>query len=253
MSESKIAYVGMSADLVHPGHLNIISEAAKHGKVVVGLLTDEAIASYKRLPTLNYEQREKIISSIKNVEKVIPQTSLDYVENLKAVRPDFVVHGDDWKTGPQKETRERVIETIAEWGGELIEPAYTEGISSSQLIQAQKEIGTTPGVRLERLRRLIESKPIVRFMEAHNGLSGLLIEHSAIENDKGVQEFDGIWLSSLTDSTVKGRPDIEFVDRTSRAQTINDILEVTTKPIIYDGDTGGIVEHFTKLVQNSCR
>ena len=248
-NHSKV-YVGMSADLIHPGHINIINIACEYGDVVVGLLTDKAIASYKRLPSLPFEHRKKIIENIKGVKEVIAQETLDYVPNLEELRPDYVVHGDDWKTGPQKETRARVIDTLSRWGGELIEPKYTEGLSSTALNQAVKEIGTTPGIRLGKLRRLIGAKPIVRAMEAHNGLSGLIVEHCHVQEDGKQEEFDAIWLSSLTDSTAKGRPDIEFVDRTSRAQTINEILDVTTKPIIYDGDTGGIPEHFSKVVRS---
>jgi phosphoenolpyruvate phosphomutase len=249
MSEKKQVYVGMSADLIHPGHINIIEVARGYGDVVVGLLTDKAIASYKRLPCLPFEHRKQIIENVKGVVKVMPQETLDYVANLEAVKPDFVVHGDDWKSGPQQETRARVIEVLNKWGGELIEPKYTDGLSSTKLNKAVKDIGTTPGVRLGKLRRLIEAKKIVRVMEAHNGLSGLIVEHCQVKKDGRIDEFDAIWLSSLTDSTVKGRPDIEFVDLTSRAQTINEILDVTTKPIIFDGDTGGIVEHFTKMVK----
>lgn len=250
MKNNKTVYVGMSADLIHPGHINIIDTAKKYGNVIVGLLTDSAIASYKRLPSLPFEHRKQIIENVKGVTKVIPQETLDYVPNLEKIKPDFVVHGDDWKTGPQKETRNRVIDALKRWGGELIEPKYTEGLSSTALNKAVKEIGTTPGVRLGKLRRLIGAKPIVRAMEAHNGLSGLIVEHSYVKEKGKVEEFDAIWLSSLTDSTAKGRPDIEFVDRTSRAQTVNEILDITTKPIIYDGDTGGIVEHFTKMVRS---
>ena len=246
----KIAYVGMSADLIHPGHINIINEAAKYGDVVIGLLTDKAIASYKRLPTLSYAQREVIMMNLKDVTKVIPQDTLDYVSNLKEIQPDFVVHGDDWKSGPQKETRQRVIDVLKEWGGELVEPTYTEGVSSTGLTKAVREIGVTPGVRLGKLRRLIESKNVVRAIEAHNGLSGLIVENVKNEENGIEEEFDVMWSSSLTESTAKGRPDIEFVDRTSRAQTLNEILDITTKPIIYDGDTGGITEHFTKMVRS---
>lgn len=247
---SKKVYVGMSADLIHPGHINIIDVARQYGEVTVGLLTDKAIASYKRLPSLTFEHRKMIVENLKGVSEVVAQETLDYVANLEALKPDYVVHGDDWKSGPQKETRQRVIDALARWGGELIEPTYTEGLSSTALNKAMKEIGTTPGVRLKRLRRLIESKRIVRAMEAHNGLSGLIVEHAHVDQDGRREEFDAIWLSSLTDSTAKGRPDIEFVDRTSRAQTINEILDITTKPIIYDGDTGGVVEHFTKMVRH---
>jgi phosphoenolpyruvate mutase len=245
---NKTVYVGMSADLIHPGHINIIDIARAYGEVTVGLLTDEAIASYKRLPSLSFEHRKKIVENLKGVSHVVAQETLDYVSNLEQLKPDYVVHGDDWRSGPQKETRDRVIKTLGLWGGELIEPKYTEGLSSTALNKAVQEIGTTPGARLGRLRRLIAAKPIVRVMEAHNGLSGLIVEHSSYEHGGQVVEFDAIWLSSLTDSTAKGRPDIEYVDRTSRAQTINEILDVTTKPIIYDADTGGLTEHFTKTV-----
>jgi len=245
----KTVYVGMSADLIHPGHLNILKHAQKLGEVTVGLLTDKAIASYKRLPYLTFEQRKEIIENIKGVKKVIPQETLDYVINLKLIKPDYVVHGNDWQTGVQRETRQRVIETLKEWGGELVEIEYTKGISSTSIHKALHEIGTTPQLRMKRLRRLIENKNIVRIMEAHNGLTGLIVENTKIQKDGVSKEFDGMWLSSLTESTAKGRPDIEFVDLTSRIKTINDISEVTTKPIIYDGDTGGIPEHFIFTVR----
>ncbi|MEO8209168.1 MAG: phosphoenolpyruvate mutase [bacterium] len=245
----KRVYIGMSADLIHPGHLNIIKEAKKLGKITVGLLTDKAIASYKRLPYLTFEQRKIIVENIKGVEEVVPQETLDYVPNLKKLKPDFVVHGNDWKTGVQKQTREKVIEALKEWGGELVEVEYTEGISSTQLNQSLKEIGTTPEIRMKRLKRLLEVKQIVRLMEAHNGLTGLIIENLQMTKDSHPKEFDGMWLSSLTDSSAKGKPDIEAVDVTARMQTLNDIVEVTTKPIIYDGDTGGRAEHFAFTVK----
>lgn len=239
----------MSADLIHPGHLNIIKVASQYGKVTVGVLTDKAIASYKRLPYMNYEQRSEVVRNLKGVSEVIPQDTLDYVPNLEKVKPDYVVHGDDWKTGVQKETRDRVLKTIAQWSGELIEPHYTEGISSTQLNKALKSFGTTPGIRLSKLRRLLNAKEYVRVMEAHSGLTGMLIEHTNVNVNGQKKEFDALWLSSLTDSTNKGKPDIELVDVTSRMNTINDILESTTKPIIYDGDSGGISEHFAFTVR----
>ena len=237
-----VVYVGMSADLIHPGHMNILKEASKYGNVIVGLLTDKAIASYKRLPALTYDQRKEIISNIKHVFTVIPQHTLDYTENLKAYKPDYVVHGDDWKQGVQKEVRQKVINTLSKWGGKLIEIPYTKGISSTQLHNSLKEIGTTPEIRQKKLRRLIENKSIVRILEAHNGLTGIIAETVSYDNN----EFDGIWMSSLTDSTAKGKPDIELIDRYS---TLNDVLEVTTKPIILDGDTGGKPEHFAFTVK----
>ena len=237
-----IVYVGMSADLIHPGHMNILEEAAKYGQVTVGLLTDKAIASYKRLPALTYEQRKKIIENIKHVHNVVPQDTLDYTDNLKRIQPDYVVHGDDWKDGVQKETRQKVIDTLNTWKGKLIEIPYTKGISSTQLHNSLKEIGTTPEIRQKKLRCLIENKPIVRILEAHNGLTGIIAENVSYKSN----EFDGIWMSSLTDSTAKGKPDIELIDRYS---TLNDVLEVTTKPIILDGDTGGKPEHFAFTVK----
>ncbi len=245
----KRVYVGMSADLIHPGHLNIIKKALEYGEVTIGLLTDEAIASYKRLPYMTYEQRKEIVENIKGVRDVVAQTTLDYVPNLKKLRPDYVVHGDDWKEGVQKETRQRVIEALAEWNGKLVEVPYTKGISSTQLNRALQEIGTTPDLRRRTLRRLIQVKPIVRIMEIHNGLTGLIVENMHIDTQNGRREFDGMWASSLTDSTAKGKPDIEAVDLTSRIRTLNDVLEVTTKPIIFDGDTGGRTEHFVFTVK----
>ena len=242
--KSKKVYIAMSADLVHQGHVNIIAEGHKLGKVIIGLLTDEAIASYKRLPLIAFNERKIIVENLKGVEKVVPQTTLDYVPNLKELKPDYVVHGDDWKTGVQKEVRQRVLATLAEWGGELVEPRYTEGVSSTDLIAAVKAQGITPGKRMKTLRRLIAVKPIVRILEAHNGLTGLIVEKTSIEKDGRKLEFDGIWESSLTDSTAKGKPDTELVDFSSRFSTIEEILEVTTKPIIVDGDTGGRIDHF---------
>lgn len=247
---SKKVYVGMSADLVHPGHLNIIDKARQLGHVTIGLLTDKAIASYKRLPYMSYDQRKIVIENIKGVSRVVPQETLDYVPNLLKYKPDYVVHGDDWREGVQKDVRKRVIDTLKEWGGELIEVEYTKGISSTQLNKSLKEIGTTPEIRMKTLRRLINAKPIVRILEAHNGLSGLIIENLKVEEEGIQKDFQGMWLSSLTDSTAKGKPDIEAVDLTSRLQTLNDILEVTTKPIIYDGDTGGKPEHFVFTVKS---
>jgi len=245
----KIVYVGMSADLIHPGHLNILQEAQKHGEVVVGLLTDEAIASYKRVPFMEFEQRKLVIENIKGVSRVIPQTTLDYVPNLEALRPDYVVHGDDWQTGVQAKTRQRVIETLARWGGKLIEVPYTKDISSTTLHAAMKEVGTTPSVRLKSLRRMLRVKPLIRLLEFHNALCGLIIEHTAIETPEGRREFDGMWGSSLTESTIKGKPDTESVDLSSRFALLNEVLEVTTKPIVFDADTGGQPEHFAFTVR----
>lgn len=249
MDKIKTVYVGMSADIIHPGHLNIIHEANKLGRVVVGVLTDAAIASYKRLPYLNYEQRSLVVSNLKGVEEVIPQETLDYRPNLEKIRPDYVVHGDDWKEGVQKQTRQNVIDCLSQWGGKVVDIPYTKGISSTQINQKLKEIGTTPEIRQKRLRRLIASKPIVRICESHCGLTGLIIENTLVEVNNMKREFDGMWSSSLTDSTSKGKPDIEAVDLTTRLHDLNDALECTTKPVIYDGDTGGRIEHFVFTVR----
>lgn len=249
MENEKIVYVGMSADIIHPGHLNILHEAQKYGRVIVGVLTDAAIASYKRLPYLSYEQRSLIVSDLKGVSEVVPQTTLDYRPNLERIRPDYVVHGDDWKQGVQAKTRQQIIDKLAEWGGQVIDVPYTKGISSTMLNERLKEIGTTPDVRLKRLRRLIGAKKIVRFCESHSGLTGLIIENTSVTRNNMKQEFDGMWASSLTDSTSKGKPDIEAVDLTTRLHDLNDALEVTTKPIIFDGDTGGKPEHLAFTVR----
>ena len=240
----------MSADLIHPGHINILKKASELGDVIVGLLTDKAIASYKRVPFMQWEQRVEVISSIKGVSEVVPQTTLDYRPNLLEMRPDYVVHGDDWKSGVQSQVRQDVIETLAEWNGELIEVPYTANISSTSLQAAMKEIGTTPDVRRIALRRMLAAKPLLRFLDLHNGLTGLIIENAFVEKDFGKVEFDGMWASSLTDSTSKGKPDIEAVDTTARISILNEVLEVTTKPIIYDGDTGGKPEHFQFTVRS---
>jgi phosphoenolpyruvate mutase len=247
--KEKIVYVAMSADLIHHGHLNVIKHANSLGEVIIGLLTDQAITTYKPMPYLNYEQRKTIIENIKGVAQVVPQETLDYTDNLKKYKPHFVVHGDDWVKGVQKDTRSKVIETLNEWGGELVEIPYTDGVSSTQYKSAVKKLGTTPDLRRERLRRLISSQKIVRIIEAHNGLTGLIVENTEIEEDGHPVQFDGMWMSSLTDSTSRGKPDIEVVTTSARVKTLEDILEVTTKPIIYDGDSGGLPEHFVFTVK----
>lgn len=246
---TKTVYVAMSADLVHPGHLNIINKAGTLGTVTIGLLTDAAIASYKRLPYMSFEQRKEVVENLKGVDSVVAQDTLDYVPNLLQYKPDFVVHGDDWREGVQRNVRQAVIDTLSEWGGELVEVPYTKGISSTQLNEALKEIGTTPDLRRNKLRRLLRAKPLVRLMEAHNGLTGLIVESTCVAGSNGNREFDGMWASSLTESTAKGKPDIEAVDVTARTQTLHDILEVTSKPIVYDADTGGKPEHFQFTVR----
>lgn len=246
---AKTVYLGITGDIIHPGIINIIKEGAKLGELTIGLLTDSAIASHKRLPYLTYEQRKEVVEDIKGVAKVVPQEEWSYVPNLKKYKPDFMIHGDDWKTNYLSKIREECFDAIKEWGGQIVEIPYTKGINSTALSEAAKDIGTTPDIRRATLRRLIAAKPIVRIMEAHSGLSGLIIEHASVTKEDGIHQFDGMWSSSLTDSTDKGKPDIEAVDLTTRMQSLTDILECTTKPIIYDGDTGGIPEHFVFTVR----
>ena len=233
-------YVGMCADLIHHGHLNIIKEAKKYGFVVVGLLTDSAIASYKRLPALSYEERKIVVENIVGVGQVIPQKTLDYIPNIEQLKPSYVVHGDDWKEGVQKQVRQGVIDKLEEWGGEVIDVPYTKGVSSTKLHKHLKDIGTTPDIRRKTLKRLLDTKPIVRVLEAHNGLTGLIVEKTKVGN----AEFDAMWLSSLTHSASKGKPDNQYVDITTVSQTLSEIFDVTTKPMIVDLDNGGMIEHF---------
>lgn len=245
----KTVYLGMIGDIMHPGLINIIEQGAKYGELIIGLFTDKAIATNKRLPYLTYEQRKRVIENIKGVSRIVPQDEWSYIPNLLKYKPDYIIHGDDWKEGSEARLRAEVIETMKQIGGELIEIPYTHGINSSELDKEIKAIGTTPEIRLKTLRRLIAAKPVVRILEAHSGLSGLIIENLSVDTDKGVRSFDGMWSSSLTDSTSKGKPDIEAVDLTTRLQSLTDILECTTKPIIFDGDTGGKTEHFVFTVR----
>lgn len=242
-------YLGMVADIMHPGLINIINEGAKYGDVIIGLFTDKAVSERKRLPFLTYEQRKQVVENIKGVSEVVPQDEWSYIPNLKKLKPDYIIHGDDWKTGIDMELREEVYKVMEELGGKVIEIPYTKGINSTGLVEEEKALGTTPEVRMKRLRRLIASKPIVRIMEAHDGLCGLIIENLEVEEGGKRKAFDGMWSSSLTDSTSKGKPDIEAVDLTTRLQDLNNILECTTKPIIFDGDTGGKIEHFVFTVR----
>jgi len=246
---AKKVYLGMIADIMHPGLINIINEGAKYGDVIIGLYTDKAIATHKRLPYLTYEQRETVVRSIHGVADVVPQDDWSYVPNLVKYKPDYIIHGDDWLEGPDKYIRDEVFKVMESLGGKVIEIPYTKGITSSGLAEELESLGTTPQARLKSLRRLITAKPIVRIMESHCGLTGLIIEHTKVEVGNEVREFDGMWASSLTDSTSKGKPDIEAVDLTTRLHDLNDSLEVTTKPVIYDGDTGGKTEHFIFTVR----
>ncbi|MCR5547223.1 MAG: phosphoenolpyruvate mutase [Bacteroidales bacterium] len=246
---AKIVYLGMIADIMHPGLINIINEGAKHGDLMIGLFTDRAIATHKRIPYLTYEQRKTVVEHINGVSEVVPQDEWSYVPNLLKYRPDYIIHGDDWVEGPDKWLRKEVFEVMRQIGGEVIEIPYTQGITSSGLDNELKSLGTTPEARMKSLRRLISAKPVVRIIESHNGLTGLIAEHISVDEGSVHKEFDGMWASSLTDSVSKGKPDIEAVDLTTRLHDLNDTLEVTTKPVIFDGDTGGKIEHFRFTVK----
>lgn len=246
---NKIVYLGMIGDIMHPGLINIINEGAKYGDVMIGLFTDKAIATHKRLPYLTYEQRKNVLENIKGVSSIVPQDDWSYVPNLEKYKPDYIIHGDDWLYGPDKYIRDEVFKVMEKLGGKVIEIPYTKGITSSGLAKEMESLGTTPEARMKSLRRLISAKPIVRILESHCGLTGLIAEHISVETGVVTKEFDGMWSSSLTDSTSKGKPDIEAVDLTTRLHDLNDTLEVTTKPVIFDGDTGGKVEHFAFTVR----
>ena len=248
--KNKIVYVGMSADIIHKGHINILKTASLYGDVYVGLLTDQAIASYKSIPYLDYEKRKVIIENIKYVKKVIPQNTLDYVENLNLLKPNFVVHGDDWKKGVQKKTRQRVIKALKKWSGKLIEPSYTKNISSTIIKEEMNDFIYSPVNRVSRLKRLMNSKDIVRILESHNSLTGLIIDKLKVANNKKIVEFDGMWSSSLTDSATKGKPDNSSVDFSSRIASLNEMMDVTTKPLVFDADNGGQIEHLPFLVRS---
>ena len=246
---ARTVYLGMIGDIMHPGLINIINEGAKYGDVMIGLFTDKAIATHKRLPYLTYDQRKTVVESIKGVSSIVPQDEWSYVPNLLKYKPDYIIHGDDWVYGPDKYIRDEVFKVMEKLGGEVIEIPYTKGISASGLKDEIDSLGVTPQQRLASLRRLISAKPVVRILESHNGLTGLIAEHTSVEVNGQHREFDGMWASSLTDSTSKGKPDIEAVDLTTRLHDLNDTLEVTTKPVIYDGDTGGKLEHFVFTVR----
>ena len=246
---NKVVYLGMVGDILHPGLINIITEATKLGDVMVGLYTDKAIAAYRRLPYMTYEQRKQVVENIKGVTQVVAQDDYSYIPNLLKYKPNYIIHGDDWKEGRDSELRDAVFKTMHEIGGEVVEIPYTKGINSSSLGKDIRGIGTTPDIRLKALRRLIAAKPIVRILETHDGLSGLIAENLEIVHGPKINSFEGMWSSSLTDSTSKGKPDIEAVDLTTRMQDLTNILECTTKPIIYDGDTGGKPEHFAFAVR----
>lgn len=247
--ENRKVYMCFSTDIIHSGHINIINKAAKFGKLIIGVLSDEAVASYKRFPLLPFEERKALFKNITGVYKVVEQKSLSYKENLRKIRPTYVVHGDDWREGFQKNIRDEVVSVLAEYGGKLIEFPYSVSDKYREVEKRAQRDLSTPDSRRGRLKKLINMKGLVTMMEAHSGITGLIVEKTKVMQEGKTYQFDGMWVSSLCDSTAKGKPDIELVDMTSRFRTIDDIMEVTTKPIIFDGDTGGLTEHFVYTVK----
>ncbi len=248
--QNRTVYMCFATDIIHGGHIAIIKKAEKLGKLIIGVLSDEAVASYKRYPLVSYPDRKTMLENIAGVYKVVEQKTLSYEENLEKLHPDFVVHGDDWCTGFQKPIRDEVVSVLASYGGKLVEYPYSSDDRYQKLDKRTRAELAMPDFRRGRLRRVLNAKGLVTVMEAHDGLTGLIVENTVVHQDGGARQFDAMWLSSLCDSTAKGKPDIELVDMTSRFRTIEDILEVTTKPIIFDGDTGGKTEHFVYTVRS---
>ena len=248
--ENRTVYMCFSTDIIHGGHIAIIKKARRLGKLIIGVMSDEAVMAYKRYPLVPRSERKKLFENITGVYKVVDQDELSYRVNLNKYRPDIVVHGDDWCTGFQKPIRDEVVECLKEYGGKLVEFPYSSDDEYKELQARTRSELAMPDVRRGRLRRVLDIKGLVTAMEAHDGLTGLIVENTVVHKDGGTRQFDAMWVSSLCDSTAKGKPDIELVDMTSRFRTIEDITEVTTKPIIFDGDTGGRTEHFVYTVRS---
>lgn len=246
----KTVYTCFCTDVIHEGHLNIIREAQKYGEVIVGVLSEEAVIRYNRFFTVDFEERRKMAQKIDGVSRVIVQKDIMYDEVIEELHPDYVIHGDNWKSGPMKAIRTNVCQLLAQYGGQLIEVPYTYSENVRRIEAKKKEQLSMPEYRRKRLRQLLKLCPIVKALEVHNGLTGLIAEKTVVDSDGRLDQFDAMWISSLCDSTAKGKPDIELVDMSSRFRTIDDVMEVTTKPIIFDGDTGGLIEHFGYTVRS---
>ena len=248
--ESRTVYMCFSTDIIHGGHIAIIKKAQKLGRLIIGVLSDEAVASYKRLPLVPAAERKRLFENITGVYKVVDQKTLSYKANLESLKPSIVVHGDDWCNGFQKPIRDEVVSILASYGGKLVEFPYSSDDKYKDIEARTRSDLAMPDIRRGRLKRVLEMKGLITAMEAHDGLTGLIVENTVVHQDGGAHQFDAMWVSSLCDSTAKGKPDIELVDMTSRFRTIEDITEVTTKPIIFDGDTGGKTEHFVYTVRS---
>ncbi len=248
----KVAYTCFTTELIHAGHINIIKEACKIAdKVIIGCLSDKAIITYeKTIPTISEEERIKLYNSIPGVNEVVIQQDAFYNDIIDDIKPDFILHGDNWKETPMNSIRSHVKNRLEEYGGAVIDVpyTYTEEVRKIDLLLREKL--SMPEYRRKRLKKVIEMCSLIKIMEAHSGLTGLIVEKTVVQKDGKFEQFDGMWISSLCDSTAKGKPDIELVDMTSRFRTIDDIMEVTTKPIIFDGDTGGLTEHFVYTVRS---
>ena len=248
--DRKKVYLCFSTDIIHGGHIALIRRAQELGDLIIGVLSDEAVAGYKRFPLVPASERRLMFENIAGVTRVVEQKTLSYRDVLMELRPDFVVHGDNWVHGFQEPIRAEVIEILSRWGGKLVEFPYSSDDKYRELDRRQRAELAMPDLRRGRLKRLLDMKGFVTAMEAHDGLTGLIVENTAVHENGGARQFDAMWLSSLCDSTARGKPDIELVDMTSRFRTLDDIMEVTTKPIIFDGDTGGLTEHFVYTVRS---
>lgn len=246
----KTVYTCFCTDVIHEGHLKIIREAEKYGEVIVGVLSDEAMMRFNRFPILSFEERFNLVGNIDGVKRVIIQKDIMYDQVIGELHPDYVIHGDNWNQGPMKVIRDNVVALTAEYGGTLIDVPYTYNANVKRIDDRIREKAAMPEYRRGRLKQFIHICPIVKAIEVHSGLTGLIAEKTIVESDDGLDQFDAMWISSLCDSMAKGKPDIELVDMTSRFRTIDDVMEVTTKPIIFDGDTGGMIEHFVYTVRS---
>lgn len=245
----KIVYTCFCTDVIHEGHINILTEAKKYGKLVVGILSDSAMIRYNRFPTVDFAERVRIVEELGIADEIITQDDIMYDKVVAEIHPDYVIHGDNWKNGPEKAIRDNVEKLLEAYGGSIIDVPYTYNENVKRIDRRIREKLAMPEYRRKRLRQLIEICPIVKTLEVHSGLTGLIAEKTIVETDGELDQFDAMWISSLCDSTAKGKPDIELVDMTSRFKTIDDVMEVTTKPIIFDGDTGGLIEHFVYTVR----
>ena len=249
MKKQKTVYIGLSGDGLHHGHMKLLEKAREYGDIIVGLLTDKAITTFKRLPYLNYDQRKEVLINFKGVKKIVPQNIHDYSQNIKKYKPDFMIHGDDWKTGYMKQFRRNCIQALKTYGGKLIEVPYTKGVSSAAYIDRLNQTSITPDIRRSTLKRLLESQKLSRFIETHNPISAIIAETTYYQKNGKKIGFDGFWSSSLTDSTSLGKPDNESLSNAQRLLLIDQIFDVTTKPLIFDGDTGGQIDHIDMKIK----